>query len=86
MEQDAYEWLKKMLSKVQVVQPPGWNKPFHVFIDVSDITIGSALMELIEPNWYKPVYYASQKLSTTERNYSTTEREALGMIYSVNKF
>ena len=47
-----------------------------------------ALMQLPEPNWFKtsPVYYANWKLSTTERNCSTTERDALGMIYSVNKF
>ena len=32
------------------------------------------------------MYYASQRLSTAEKNYSTTEREALGMIYSINKF
>ena len=36
-------------------------------------------MELMEPNWYKLVYYTSRKLSTTER-------EALDMIYTVNKF
>ena len=43
-------------------------------------------MQLTTPNWYRLVYYSSRKLSTAERNYSTTEREALGMIYSINKF
>ena len=86
VEQNAYYYLKKMLSKVLVVQPLDWNKPFHVFVDASDVAIGSALMQLSEPSWYRPVYYASRKLSTAERNYSTTEREALGMIYSINKF
>ena len=43
-------------------------------------------MQLTAPNWYRPVYYSSQKFSTTERNYSTIEREPLGMIYSINKF
>ena len=38
------------------------------------------------PDWYRPVYYSNRKLSTAEMNYSTTEREALGMIYSINKF
>ena len=71
--QDAYDYFKKMLSKVPVVQPPDWEKPFHVFVDASDIAIGSALMQLEEPNWYRLVYYASRKLSTVERNYPTTE-------------
>ena len=43
-------------------------------------------MQCTPSNWYRPVYYASQWLSTAEKNYSTTEREALGMIYSINKF
>ena len=75
-----------MLSQVLVLQPSDWEKTFHVFVDASDIAIGSALMQLEEPNWYMLVYYASRKLSTTERNYSTTEREALGMVYNINKF
>lgn len=33
-----------------------------------------------------PVHYASRKLSTAERNYTKTEREALGMVYSLQKF
>jgi len=32
------------------------------------------------------VYYASIKLSTAERNYTTTERQALAMVYSLQKF
>ena len=75
-----------MLTQAPVVQPPDWAKPFHVFVDASDIAIGSALMQLTEPNSYRPVYDASRKLSTAEHNYSTTECEAFGMIYSINKF
>ena len=32
------------------------------------------------------MYYASKELTKMERNYNTTKREALGMIYVVGKF
>ena len=85
-EFDIIHHLKKMLTKVPVVQLLDWAKVFHVFADASDIVVGSALMQLSEPKWYRAMYYESRKLSTTERNYSTTEREALDMIYSIMKF
>ena len=85
-DQDAYNCLKKMITKVLVVQPPDWGKKFHVFVVAFDVAIGSAFMQLMEPNWYRRVYYASRKLSTVERNYSTIERKVISMIYSINKF
>jgi hypothetical protein len=75
-EEKAFAALKLLLPRALVVQPPDWNRDFHVFVDASDIAIGSVLMQK----------YASRRLSKAERNYSTTEREALGMIYSVTKF
>ena len=32
------------------------------------------------------MYNASKALTKTKKNYSTTEREALGMIYAMGKF
>ena len=48
--------------------------------------IGSILTQCTKEGYHHPVYYASRCLTKAERNYSTTEREALGMIYYVNKF
>lgn len=33
-----------------------------------------------------PVYHASRKISTAESNYMTTGREALALVYSLQKF
>jgi hypothetical protein len=85
-EEKAFAALKLLLTRAPVVQPPDWNREFHVFVDASDIAIGSVLMQRYDKNWFRPVYYASRCLSKAERNYSTTEQEALGMIYSMTKF
>jgi hypothetical protein len=55
-------------------------------VDRSDIAIGNVLIQKYEKNCLRPVDYASRRVSKAEHNYSTTEREALGMIYSVTKF
>ena len=58
---------------------------FHVHIDVSRIALG---VVLVQPGkkMDHPVYYARRKLSTIEKNYTTTKREALAMVYSLQKF
>ena len=65
-EDKAYHALKVVFSQPPVVQPPDWSNDFHVFVDVSDVAIGSVLMQLTEPKWYQPIYYASRKLSKVE--------------------
>ena len=69
-----------------MVQTPDWYKDFHVFVDSSDVAIGSVLMQLTETKWYMRVYYVSRKLSKAEKNYSTTEPEDLRMVYNVTKY
>ena len=36
--------------------------------------------------YLQPIYYASKSMTKIEKNYNTTEREALGIIYAVAKF
>ena len=84
-KQEAFT-LKILLSHAPIVQPPHWDEPFHVFVDASNIAISSVLMQLFESRWFRPIFYISQRLSSAERNYSTTEHEAVGLIFSVTKF
>jgi hypothetical protein len=58
-EEKAFAALKLLLSCALVVQPPDSEQEFHVFVDASDIAIGSILTQMYEKNWFQPVYYAS---------------------------
>ena len=55
-----------MMSQMSVVQPPDWTRNFHVFVNALDIAIDSVLMQLTEPKWYRPVYYANRTLVLQE--------------------
>ena len=46
-EDDIYRSLKVMLSHAPVIQPPDWTRPFHVFVDASNIAIGSAFLRAL---------------------------------------
>lgn len=55
-----------------------WNKNFHIHLDASRTIIRAILTQLGEKGMDYPIYYASKKLPSTEKNYNTMEREALG--------
>ncbi|MCO5586798.1 hypothetical protein L7F22_040740 [Adiantum nelumboides] len=54
--------------------------------DASAFAIGCILAQLGEKNMDFPISYSSRQLNSAEKNYTTTEREGLGMIYAVKKF
>ena len=55
-------------------------------MDAFDIALGIALMPEEIDGYMQPLYYASKALTQTKRNYNSTTREALGMIYVMYKF
>jgi hypothetical protein len=49
-KEKAFAALKLLLTSALVVQPPDWNREFHVFVDALDIAIGNVLMHKYEKN------------------------------------
>ena len=88
--ENAFEKLKLALVSAPIPRAPEWNTIFHVHIDASAFAIGCILAQPgnqeLEKNLDFPVSYASRQLNTAEKNYTTTEREGLAMIYAVKKF
>ena len=54
-------------------------------MDASSIVLGVVLAHPGEGDIDHPISFASQKLSSVEKNYTTTEREGLEMVYALQK-
>ena len=71
---------------VSILVFPDWKKIFHVHVDASSIALGVIFPQPSEGGIDHPIAFASRKLSSIERNYTTTEREGLAMVYALQKF
>ena len=84
----AFQTLKELLVSRPILQLPDLNRPFILRTDASGIGIAATLMQEDNehPDILHPVAYASRKLNTAERNYSTVEQECLALIWGIDKF
>ena len=83
--QKAFETLKTALTQAPILAYPDFTQPFQLATDASNDAIGMVLGQ--KHNGKEVVIaYAGRKLSPAERNYSTTEREALSVVDGVRHF
>ncbi|GFW76660.1 retrovirus-related Pol polyprotein from transposon opus [Trichonephila clavipes] len=61
------------------------DEPYTIHSDASQIGIASCLSQKCGDKCY-PIAYASQKLSKTQQSWSTIEREAFAIVWSLKKF
>ena len=83
--QQSFEELKAYLTTAPIVRAPNWKFPFEVMCDASDLAVGAVLGQRVEGKPYV-VYYASKTLNEAQRNYTTTEKELLAVVYALDKF
>lgn len=83
---DCFEKCKVILSDEPVLQYPDFTKPFVLTTDASCVALGAVLSQGTIGQG-KPIAYASRTLNDHEkRNYSTIERELLGIVWAVKHF
>ena len=83
--QQKFEELKAYFTTAPIVKAPGWHLPFKVMCNASDLVVGAVLRQRVEGKPYV-VYYASKTLNEAQRNYTTTEKELLAVVYALDKF
>jgi hypothetical protein len=84
--QHGLDTLKEKMVTAPILVFPYWEKTFHVHVDALAITLGGILVQLGSGELDHPIAFASRKLLESDRNYNTTEREGLDMVYALDKF
>ena len=83
--QQRFEELKAYLTTAPIVRALNWQLPFEVMCDASDLAVGAVLGQREEGKPYVG-YYARKTLNEAQRNYTTTEKELLVIVYALDKF
>ena len=81
----AFETLKQKLISSPIMITPNFQYPFILELDASAYGLGAVLAQEYEGKKFV-IAYASRILSPAERNYSSTEREALAIVWATKHF
>ncbi|GJT91460.1 reverse transcriptase domain-containing protein [Tanacetum coccineum] len=81
----AFQTLKKKLTKAPILIAPDWDQPFELMCDASDYAIGAVMGQRIKKH-FRPIHYASKTMTEAESNYTTIEKEMLAVVYAFEKF
>ncbi|XP_029112112.1 uncharacterized protein LOC114911879 [Scleropages formosus] len=84
--QQSFDHLKLRLTRAPVLVLPNFGKPFTVHTDACDVGLGAALTQTGEDGLERAVAFASRTLHKSERLYSTSEKECLGVIWALEHF
>ncbi|GJV12117.1 reverse transcriptase domain-containing protein [Tanacetum coccineum] len=82
---EAFETLKKKLTKAPILIAPDWDLPFELMCDASNFAIGAVLGQRHDKH-FRPIHYAIKRMTEAESNYTTTEKEMLAVVYAFKKF
>ncbi|GKF21517.1 reverse transcriptase domain-containing protein [Tanacetum coccineum] len=82
---EAFQTLKKKLTKAPILITPDWDLPFELMCDASDFAIGAVLGQSHDKH-FRPIHYASKTMTEAKSYYTMTEKEMLAVVYAFEKF
>ena len=81
IHQKSFDEMKKVMAKETILNYPDFNKVFEIHTDASDRQLGAVISQE-----GKPLAFYSRKLSSAQRNYTTTEQELLSIVETLKEF
>lgn len=83
--EEAFSKLKQQLVSAPVTHGPDYKLPFVLQTDASGYGIGAVLYQPISDKEVRVICYISRSLTRLERNYATTHRECLAVLWAIEK-
>ena len=80
-QQQAFDRIKKVISRETLLAFPDFNKEFHIYTDASDYQLGAVIMQDD-----KPLAFYSRKLNGAQKRYTTGEQELLSIVETLKEF
>ena len=68
-----------------IIKTPDWTIPFKIMCDASNYALGAVLAQRVD-GLSHVIYYASRTPDNAQSNYTTTKKELLGIVFSLDKF
>ena len=81
----TFSVLEENLISAPIVIAPNWSLPFELMCDVNDIAIRVVLGKR-KNKVFQIIYYVSHALNDAQRNYTTTEKELLAIVFPLTNF
>ncbi|CAF1539828.1 unnamed protein product [Adineta ricciae] len=83
--EQAFKVLKEKLTCNPIMNTPNFQHPFILELDACAYGLGAVLAQEYDNKKFV-IAYASRTLSSAERNYGATEREALAIVWATKHF
>ena len=85
-QQEAFNIIKNKLAIEPIRAHPNFNKPFKLYIDASDTSLGAVLAQDNKEGKKRVIAYEARRLRAPEWNYPTTEKKCLAVVLTIQKF
>ena len=83
--QEAYEDIKRYLTKPSVLVAPISEKSFLLYVKAMDHSLGSLLAQKDGDGHEHAIYYLSRTLIGAESRYNPIKKECLALVFAIQK-
>ena len=83
--QEAYEDIKRYLTKPPVLVAPTLEKSFLLYVKAMDHSLGALLAQKDDNSHEQAIYYLSRTLIGAESRFNPIEKECLALVFAIQK-